>query len=113
MVDVEMNVFCYRTVGVADGEMLAAKGRTLPSLDGRTNTWNESAVAAARLAETTWVRVSANMPAGLYDVHEATGNLAAPEWPDLSFQEILRLAFRDRFIHDVDHAVLRALRGEA
>jgi hypothetical protein len=85
----------------------------LPGLDGRTNTWNESAVAAARLAETKWVRVSANMVAGLYDLHEATGNIPAPEWPDLSFQEILRLAFRDRFIHDVDHPVLRSLRGEA
>ena len=36
----------------------------LPGSDGRVNTWNDSALAAARLAETKWVRVAANMPGG-------------------------------------------------
>ena len=36
----------------------------LPGADGRSNTWNESALAAARLAEAKWVRVAANMNAG-------------------------------------------------
>jgi hypothetical protein len=84
----------------------------LPGADGKTNTWNESSLAAARLAEGAWVRVAANMSAGLYDTFQAVGNLAKPEWPDQSFQEILRLCFQSRFIRDTDHAVLRALRGE-
>ncbi|MFH1265135.1 MAG: hypothetical protein ABIK89_05365, partial [Planctomycetota bacterium] len=33
----------------------------LPGVDGRSNPWNESALAAAQLAETQWIRVAANM----------------------------------------------------
>jgi hypothetical protein len=85
----------------------------LPGADGRSNTWNESSLAAARLAEDSWIRVAANMSAGLYDTFQAVGNLTEPEWPDQSFQDMLRLCFQSRFIRDTDHAVLRALRGEA
>lgn len=85
----------------------------LPSPDGRQNAWHESAIAAARIAEEKWVRVSANMNSGMYDVHVAGGNLSEPEWPELPFPELLRLCFKDRFIQSLDHPVLRALRGEA
>lgn len=85
----------------------------LPGPDGKTNTWNDSSLAAARLAEESWIRVAANMSAGLYDTFRALGELPEPEWPDQSFREILRLCFQSRFIQDADHAVLRALRGEA
>lgn len=84
----------------------------LPGADGRSNPWHESALAAARLAETKWVRVSANMAGGQYDIFEATGELSAPNWPELAFNEILRLSFKDRFIKSHDHPVLRSLRGE-
>ncbi len=85
----------------------------LPGPDGRPNDWNASALAAAQLAETRWVRMAANMGAGLYDTFVASGELADPEWPELSFHEILRLSFKDRFIDSADHPVLRSLRGEA
>lgn len=84
----------------------------LPGADGRSNAWNDSALSAARLAETRWVRVSSNMPAGMYDVFEAASGLSEPEWPDLTFTELLRISFRDRFIRDINHPLLRALRGE-
>lgn len=84
----------------------------LPGADGRTNSWNESAMAAARTSKTQWVRVAANMGASMYDVYTASGELAEPVWPELTFPEILRLAFKDRFISSHDHPVLRALRGE-
>jgi hypothetical protein len=85
----------------------------LPGPDGRSNSWNESALAAARLAETKWVRVAANMGAGMYDVFEAAGELSEPTWPELSFSEILKLSFKDRFIQSVDHPAIKALRGLA
>lgn len=85
----------------------------LPGADGKSNTWNESALAAARLAETRWVRVAANMAAGSYDVWQAAAELAEPEWPSLAFPEILRLCFKDRFIQSADHPAIKALRGEA
>jgi len=84
----------------------------LPGADGRSNTWNDSALAAARLAESAWIRVAANMPAGMYDTFQASGELSEPAWPELSFADILKLCFRDRFIESVDHPVIRALRGE-
>jgi hypothetical protein len=85
----------------------------LPGVDGRTNTWNESAFSAARIAELRWVRLSANMAAGLYDVHESVDALAEPEWPAASFHELLKLSFKDRLIQSLDHPILKALRGEA
>ncbi|NUQ63990.1 MAG: hypothetical protein HUU20_16055 [Pirellulales bacterium] len=85
----------------------------LPGADGRSNAWNESALAAARLAESKWIRVAANMAGGMYDVFEAAGELAEPEWPELSFADLLKLCFKDRFIQTVDHPVIRALRGLA
>lgn len=84
----------------------------LPGADGRTNTWNESALAAARHAERQWVRVAANMAAGVYDVYEARAELPEPAWPDLTFQQLLRLAFQDLLIDRYDHPMLQALRGE-
>lgn len=84
----------------------------LPGADGKSNPWNESALSAARLAESKWVRMTANMPGGMYDVYEAAGELAEPTWPELAFPELLKLCFKDRFIGTVDHAMLRALRGE-
>jgi hypothetical protein len=85
---------------------------SLPSSDGRPNRWHESAIEAARLAETQWLRVMSDMSAGCYVPYIAQGSLPEPEWPELSFQELMRLAFRDRFIRDTEHAVLRRLRGD-
>jgi hypothetical protein len=83
----------------------------LPGADGKSNSWNESALAAARLAESKWLRVVANMGGGVYDTWEAADELSEPVWPELSFPEILKLCFRDRFIKTPDHPVVRALRG--
>ena len=84
----------------------------LPGPDGRRNEWNDSAMEAAKLAESKWVRMAANMANGHYDVFEAVGELAEPTWPDLSLKEVLRLCFKDRFIESMDHPCLKALRGE-
>jgi hypothetical protein len=84
----------------------------LPGEDGRQDDWNRSALEAARVAEDRWVRVAANMSLGAYEVFEATAALPEPVWPELSFQEILRIAFKARFIDDRDHPVIRRLRGE-
>jgi hypothetical protein len=85
----------------------------LPGSDGRSNTWNDSALAASRLAESRWVRVASNQTGGMYDVFEAAGELSDPTWPELSLGEILKLCFKDRFIQSVDHAAIRALKGLA
>jgi hypothetical protein len=84
----------------------------LPGDDGKHNEWHRTALEAAQRAQTRWVRIAANMAAGGYDLFEATGALPEPEWPDLSFRELLKIAFKDRFIRTADHPVLRRLRGE-
>src|SRR5262249_13693323 len=84
----------------------------LPGPDGKADEWSRSALDAARLAESRWVRVRANMSLGAYEVDYATGPLPDPEWPDVAFRELLRVAFRDRFVDRPDHPVLRKLRGE-
>jgi hypothetical protein len=84
----------------------------LPGIDGRTNDWNDSALKAAKLAETQWVRMAADMNAGHYLVWEATAPLPDPEWPNLTFNKLLEICFRNRIISDINHIILKRLRGE-
>ena len=83
----------------------------LPGSDGRSNTWNDSALAAARLAEAKWVRVASNQSGNMYDTFEAAGELSEPTWPELSFHEILKLCFKNRMIESAEHTAIQALRG--
>jgi len=85
----------------------------LPDADGKLDTWNSSALGAAKAAEDRWVRVAANKSLGAYDVFEAIGAHADPVWPpDLTFPQILNIAFKERYIDRPDHILLRKLRGE-
>jgi len=84
----------------------------LPGEDGRLDTWNRSALEAANMAESHWIRVTANMSLGAYEVQQAPADLQEPQWPEVTFGEIVDVAFKDRFIHSLDHPVLRRLRGE-
>jgi hypothetical protein len=85
----------------------------LPSPDGKHNEWHRSAAEAAELAMSRWVRITANMSLGAYEMFEATGDLPEPVWPDLPFPEILKIAFRDRIVDRADHPVVQRLRGGA
>jgi hypothetical protein len=84
----------------------------LPGSDGKIDAWSQSALEAAQMARKHWVRVAANMALGAYDVSQASAELAEPEWPEKSFHELLRIAFKDGLIDSLDHPVLRKLRGE-
>jgi hypothetical protein len=83
----------------------------LPASDGRINEWHRSAAEAAELAIARWIRVKANMALGAYEIFEAASTIADPKWPGLTFQEIIRIAFRDRLVDRLDHAVIKRLRG--
>ena len=84
----------------------------LPDEQGRLDEWNAVAHQAALRAETKWIRLAANMGAGTYEVYEALDQFAEPEWPDLPLQRLLEMAFKDRYIDDLDHPVIRRLMGE-
>jgi hypothetical protein len=85
----------------------------LPGPDGKHNEWHRSAAEAAELAMRKWLRITANMSLGAYDMFEATGNLPDPTWPELPFPEILKIAFRDHIVDNADHPVVQRLRGAA
>ena len=73
--------------------------------------WHTSAAMAAQYAMKSWVRVKSNMDLGAYEIFEAAGSIPDPIWPDLSFDEIVRIAFKDRVIREPDHPVVKRLRG--
>ena len=84
----------------------------LPDADGRPNSWYDSAREAAAEAANRWVRVVANMSTGGYDYLVAPGTLAEPEWPELTYSELLSTAFKgDRFIDSLDHPLVARLKG--
>ena len=83
----------------------------LPGPDGKENEWHRSAREAAEKASNSWVRIKANMSLGAYDLVEAIADLPEPEWPDVSFQEVLRIGFRERFVDHPDHPLISRLRG--
>ena len=84
----------------------------LPGADGKLDDWSRSGLDAANEAKSRWVRITANMSLGAYDVAVASGQVGEPEWPGIAFQEIIKIAFRDKMISEWKHPVLRRLRGE-
>jgi hypothetical protein len=57
--------------------------------------------------------VKSNMSLGGYEVFmaEKQNQIPEPEWPELSFEELCKIAFRDRLINVPDHPVIKRLRG--
>lgn len=84
----------------------------LPGANGRTDPWMESEQELAERAKGRWIRVMSNMEISRYEGREAQGDLPEPEWPDMTFEEMLKNAFRERMITSLDHPVLKRLRGE-
>jgi hypothetical protein len=83
----------------------------LPAPDGKVNEWHRTAQEAATMATRQWLRVQANMNSRSYDVFVAAGTIADPEWPDFTFGELLRIAFRDKRVDSADHPLVKRLRG--
>jgi hypothetical protein len=73
--------------------------------------WQDTALAAAELAKTSWVRMQADMALAGYRVLKAKGDLGEPEWPNIPFNELLDVAFKDRVISTEDHPVFNKLLG--
>jgi hypothetical protein len=83
----------------------------LPTPEGRQNEWHRSAAEGAERAMMKWVRITSSMSLGAYEIFEANGDLPEPVWPDFSFQEILKIAFRDRIVDRPDHPLVQRLQG--
>jgi hypothetical protein len=86
---------------------------TLPSTEGGGGrSWHESALKAKELSKHKWIRIVADRAISGYQPFGAEGELSEPEWPtDLTFNEILEIAFADKIIFSEDHPAVRKLRG--
>jgi hypothetical protein len=85
----------------------------LPDPEGKQMEWWRSMREAAELAMNEWVRTKANMSLGAYEMFVAESAMSEPVWPEATYQDLIRLAFRDRLISSLDHPVIRRLRGLA
>jgi hypothetical protein len=86
----------------------------LPDEAGRLDTYNESALSIVEQYSGQWIRVLANQVNRCYDVLLiASTELPAPKWPDGGFKQLFNLAFQNRVINNINHPVLKALRGES
>ena len=83
----------------------------LPNQGGHLDGWSKSAMSAAEIGMTQWIRLKSNQALGAYDVIAASAEFPNPVWPDITFTQIMEIAFKDRFIRDYDHPVLKNLRG--
>jgi hypothetical protein len=84
----------------------------LPKPDGKVPDWVAIPLEAAQKAMRNWTKIAWDDSQKRHRIWEATAQLPEPEWPNLPFNQILKLGFRDHFISSPDHQVLRRLRGE-
>jgi hypothetical protein len=82
----------------------------LPGPDGKDLAWWSTEREAAELAKKQWVRIKANMALGANDI-DLSAMTAEPRWPTATFQEVIEIAFAGRLIDNVEHIVVKRLRG--
>ena len=85
----------------------------LPRAGKKLVAWHTSATAAAEKAMKDWVRINADMDLGGYKITVARGAIPDPEWPNLSFEELLATAFRDRQVDSLTHPLVRRYLGDS
>ncbi len=83
----------------------------LPGEDGTRNPWHESLAQAVEHAKLMWIRITANMHTGGYDVYEAECELPEPEWPTHDIDALVQVAFRGKIIIGLDHPIVQSLLG--
>ena len=80
---------------------------------GKINPWHESGHITMEEAKQYWVRRQADKANSSYIITKAMNvELPDPKWPTMSLNEIIDRAFNNFFIDDIDHPVLKRLRGE-
>jgi hypothetical protein len=77
----------------------------------RPNIWHTSLIRGILLAETSWVRLEANMSAGQYNVIVSKDDLGEPQWPSQSMDELVQEVFSNNIIADENHPYIRQIQG--
>jgi hypothetical protein len=79
--------------------------------DDGASTWHTTALEAANLAMTDWVRVISDMANSAYYTQKPEDKFPEPVWPKRPFAELLEMAFRRNYIDSLHHPVAKKLRG--
>ncbi len=83
----------------------------LPGEDGNRNPWHESLAQAVEMSKSNWIRITANMSLGGYDVFAAQASLSEPEWPEYDIEAFIEVAFRGKIISSLEHPIVQSLLG--
>ena len=74
--------------------------------------WGRSALDAANIAESKWIRMNADMQLGAYKFFNSKASWEEPVWPALGISEILKRSIGDQhIISSADHPAVRQLQG--
>lgn len=85
----------------------------LPDSSGKWNQWHRSLMAAMEQAKHKWIKIVSNRAGGKYETFVAEGDIPDPEWPDdVTFNDLITIAFEDRIIDSPNHPVLLKLKGK-
>jgi hypothetical protein len=85
----------------------------LPDVDNPTkwNAWHRSLDLAVKRAKEVWVRAISDRVTSSYTLMEAQGSISEPKLPDLSMNEYMKIAFKDKILSGIDHPVVKNLLG--
>lgn len=83
----------------------------LPDPNGKRQIWISSMKAAQDIAKDSWVRVSWSPANRAYEVITGSINIA-PDFPTESIQELMNIAFNGKIITDLNHPVIKSLKGQ-
>lgn len=83
-----------------------------PTEEGKLDSWNESATNIVNEHSEKWIRLRSNRSLGAYDCVIAKGEIPDPDWPEITYEEVVEKAFKGKIIDDIDHPMLKNLRGE-
>jgi len=78
-----------------------------------SNSWTDSIMRAMDAAVNDWIALESDQPHDEYMIHHSprSKEWGDPKWPDQTLEDVLALAFRDRVIDSLDHAVAKRLLG--
>ena len=65
--------------------------------------WHSSAMEADVEAQARWIRVGADKNLGAYVMSVAQGQLSEPVWPDVPWNQLVSIAFKQKIIDSPDH----------
>jgi hypothetical protein len=73
--------------------------------------WYNSRLVAIEQTQKQWCRVVPNIQASGYDLIVTRGNIPDPVWPDMSMEDLLQIAFKNKYVDREDHPLFDKLWG--